>query len=130
MGKYVPINGWTRARIIEKLREKMPERGQALDEFSGVCVFRDERGNACALGAFIPDGHKALMGNGSPYMILNVYSDLADIFPLRSTALQLLQNTHDTARCERYTPQPVDLCVQWVLDNVKPDKNELEPTPA
>jgi hypothetical protein len=91
MAKYKLINGWTRATVMQRVRERN-NGAPALN--SGRCVYRTDNGNHCFVGCFIPDGHPGFQTCGGSCFLLWRYPDLNKHMPLR-TGLGLFQLVHD-----------------------------------
>jgi len=124
---FYPINGWTKARIIQTLQERMGAK-KAKDH-NGRCAYLTSEGTRCAVGAFIPDGHPGQSYQGmvcesssfddSEDTLLSTYPDLQLIVPLKDEALYTLQGMHDDVR-DSADARPA--CIEWVQMNVAEDE--------
>lgn len=125
---YKPINGFTKAKIIETIQTRMLDHRSIVKDKSGhfLCAYRAGDGNRCAIGVFIPDGHNGEMHNGRVDNLLTKYPDLRQNMPLEDDALDRLQLIHD----KYYTPNdnlagdPRPDLIEWINENVR-DTNEL-----
>lgn len=129
--RYTPINGFTKARIIETIQTRIKGK-PAYNEKSGVqfptCLYCTVDGNHCAVGAFIPDEHPASDEVMSVGGLLDKHPDLEKILPLKLFELEALQGIHDKyARRATVTGAPNPLfnqdprpeLIAWINENVK-----------
>ena len=86
------LNGWIDSTIKKTIDKNFTGRGF---NKHGVCEYLTKDGKKCAVGIFIPDGHKAQTMEGSVRDLLHKFKDLLDIMPLNSNSLFLLQKYHD-----------------------------------
>lgn len=92
------INGWTKAKMIEKIRSR-PFVEAASD--GNRCMYRSPDGNKCAVGVFIPDEmysgemDNTAIGDVTITGVLRRFPDLSDVLPLRGAGLICMQNVHD-----------------------------------
>lgn len=92
--KYTAINGWTVARMKAAIRAG--NNGQpAVEGRGGQCMYLTARGNRCAVGCFVPDGHPGQKMSGWVRTLLGAYPDLRGLMPLPDDAMHTLQETHD-----------------------------------
>lgn len=113
--KYQPINGWTKARIIEAIQTKMLDHPST---YGNSCEYLAEDGNRCAVGVFIPDKHKGQTYFGFVHDLLQTFPDLKEVVPLDLAALQTLQTIHDMAAdVDRSDRRPK--LIAWIEENVE-----------
>src|ERR1700676_2089328 len=100
---YKPINGFTKAKMIEMINNRMldhPSRQIRGDGTVSGCMYKAGDGNRCAVGVFIPDGHDAENYPSYVNALLIAHPDLEQFMPLETNALRILQSIHD--REDRY----------------------------
>ena len=85
-------NGWTVDSAMAQI-EKMNGWKRCAD--GDVCKYRNEQGRACAVGAFIPDGHEGTAGRYRVRALLENFPDLRPLMPLDDEDLDDLQALHD-----------------------------------
>lgn len=134
---YTPTNGWTKAKILEQLDERMPDEGAAMRNDN--CCYLTEDGKTCAAGAFIPPEFYREQWDAMQLYIYKVSSqvpELKDHMPLNMNGLILLQEVHDAwATAVSGKPQAgayheelrnrygsaKAACMDWVENNVTDD---------
>src|SRR5271156_3153544 len=90
---YKLANGWTKETVMAQIKKY--NNGTKATRESGSCTYLAKDGNRCAIGCFIPDGHKALLDDGSAYHIVD-YPELAKLMPFDDRCiLQVFQEIHD-----------------------------------
>ncbi len=96
--KFECQNGWTKEKIISRIREKMLDHPSKLP--NGACVYRAPDGNCCAVGTFIEDedyepewDSTTAWPSGCP--VDEIWGSVEHTMPLNLTAMDLLQNVHD-----------------------------------
>jgi hypothetical protein len=96
MTTFQAINGWTKATMLQQILTKNNGR-RAVDQISApICLYQDQSGNRCFVGAFIPDHHPALDNAIFPLdELLEDYPDLKACMPLDIIGLCELQGLHD-----------------------------------
>jgi len=115
--RYKPINGWTKAKIIETLNSR-PDI-LCVDSDSNP-IFFDEKGNSCAVGVFIPkERRNKVMNELGVSELFNKFPETAKTLPLELVAMCSLQTIHDTMLFWRSDDSINDMLIQWVLKNVK-----------
>lgn len=72
----------------------------AMDDTNWTCAYLNGKGQRCAIGIFLPDGHEAQQSNKIIYTLLIDYPDLEEILGSyndkeRLQFLRDLQNVHD-----------------------------------
>lgn len=121
---YKPINGFTKAKILEILKaRKHTEPASTSDGLS--CVYLSDDGNKCAVGMFIPDGHPGQKMTGVVTSLLKVHPDLAALMPLPPDVMYILQTYHDQLDPSEDAKA---LMIGWVETNVADD--EIKPEAA
>jgi hypothetical protein len=114
---YQCINGFTKEKMKEVIRARNNgKKSTALDN-PDLCLYQSAGGNHCAVGCFIPYGHKAMSFEGGVSSLFNRYPDLAAVMPLKSPDLQAMQRVHDTIADE--TTDMRDHLCQWIDKNVE-----------
>lgn len=117
--KYQTINGWTVEKMKEQIRKKNNGKravGEHPDFDREICLYETPDGNHCAVGCFIPEGHKALSLGAGVDSLLDLNPELHDVFPLESEALSQLQSVHD-GNGDNYDIRET-LC-RWIDQNVE-----------
>jgi hypothetical protein len=112
--KYLPINGWTKERILAQINDNLTCK--SVDFRTGSCVYRDELGNKCVVGLFIPDSDiTSKMNNiGGVKSLLLFFPTLLPFMPLQTSALEKLQQVHD-----HQVTDVKEKLLKWVEQNVK-----------
>lgn len=116
------INGWTRAKMIERIRERVPVKGGYID--GRGCRYRvdprDAASGTCVAGAFIPDDMYSpnMEGQGA-----SNFRSVADKFPLALNDMRPLQRFHDCA-CVTEGANVQEACIDWVRNNVARSSQE------
>ena len=109
------INGWTKAKILAVI-EARPFEEQAYDEDMERCLYLTNKGNKCAVGLFIPDGHMAQHSGMGADALIDSYPDLRQLMPLHSFDMGELQFIHDKIG-NRYRAKTA--MIEWVKENVE-----------
>lgn len=114
---FVTKNGWTKARMIEQLKLRVPPNGCVDDSPEVKCVYRknhDPHGAACAVGAFIPDEvyrpEFDTSGNGFD----EIYTEIGCHMPLSRFGMSKLQNEHDVVK-----DNTLERLIAWVNAHVE-----------
>ena len=120
--KYIPTNGWTKARILEVIRVRPFEEAATVPDLGAggldKCAYRAPNGNKCGVGLFIPDVHEGQKLKGAVDTLLFLYPDLKPHMPLETSALRMLQNVHDSF-ANRHRARTAML--EWVEAHVEND---------
>lgn len=118
--KFKPVNGFTKAKIKAVLEKEVKEFsgytercGSPMSDVTR-CFYKDNKGNKCAIGAFIPEGHPGQKFIGTVNNLLNAHPDLRTFMPLEDAALMPFQVAHDTNK--KATKQAL---LKWVDANVE-----------
>jgi hypothetical protein len=95
-------NGWTKKKVLAQVK-KFNNGTQAMNMgiscFRKTCVYKNEDGNRCFIGAFIPSRNSALEAEGPVSDLLEMYPELRSKLPFDDVkALSAFQNVHD--ECE------------------------------
>jgi hypothetical protein len=98
MEKHKLINGWTKETVMAQVK-KYNNGTKATKEWQRVCQYLTDKGNRCAIGCFIPDGHKALKSEVPASALVNKYNypELAHLMPFQGDSLDAFQRAHDWA---------------------------------
>lgn len=81
------------------------------------CMYRNESGEKCVVGMFIPDDqYRSSMECGDVKDLLSSFYKLKDFMPLRVSALKDLQVIHDTTNLD-VDPRPK--LIAWVEEHVE-----------
>ena len=80
------------------------------------CQYLTEDGNKCAVGCFIPDGHRAQASLDSALRVVDSFADLEGLMPLESIGLYAMQRAHDLSPDES-DPRPV--VYAWIDKHVE-----------
>lgn len=115
---YKPINGWTKKEIIRAIKRGNKGAKSNLKRYLGdtMRVYRGEDGYKCAVGIFIPDDvyHDSCEGEVVGKLLID-FPGLATFMPLPTSALDQMQNIHDT--CSDHDPRPE--LIEWIEENVE-----------
>lgn len=94
------LNGHNRNSVMEQIKKYNTGKrayDESVNQMSGNgCVYETEKGNRCAVGCFIPDGHSALSYIGGASQLLDEYPELAELMPMDTDDLVKLQSEHDS----------------------------------
>lgn len=102
-------------QVIEKIEKEFT--GKCVDE-SKSCMYLNEKGQKCAIGLFIPDGHKAQDMDSDVEGLLDEFPSLWDHMP--STNLELLekfQQCHDGLKETHSINSQKQTLINWVNQN-------------
>lgn len=126
MAKYKTINGWTKAQMIEHIEKYVPKTKPC--QIDGTCVYRNKKGERCAVGAFLPRAAGEFRGlfsyEGIIDYLINAYPTLESKLPLLPNALSILQRVHDRRDPSHIDFNPKDkrgprqACIDWIENNV------------
>jgi len=111
---YKAINGWTKAKILKVMQAR--RYNCAATTKYDKCAYATSNGNRCAVGLFIPKGHKGISVEDDVYGLLNEWPDLKIKMPLELLALKELQQVHDNMFNRDNAKQAM---IDWVKKNVK-----------
>ncbi len=112
---YKTINGWTKEKMIAQI--KLKNNGSKA-EYKHLCRYRTDEGNACFVGAFIPDDVYSPSFEGSVHFLLKEYPNMLPIMPLDEDALAKLQHVHDGHESAIMAPLHQRM-EEWINDNVE-----------
>lgn len=112
--KYKTINGWTKESMKAAIA-KGNKGKRAYDEEYG-CLYLTEDGNKCAIGCFIPDGHKAQRDSVTASLLTLKFPDLDRTMPIEGEGLSRLQLIHDSAPS---LSDPRSALYAWIDKNVE-----------
>jgi hypothetical protein len=116
------INGFTKQSVKDAILRYVPGDGCIIQE-TETCVYQafDEDGYEmrCAVGAFIPDGHKALPKMCSATELIYDHPDLKEHMPLDVYDLLKMQQVHDTASVSSAVVSVVDELFEWIDENIE-----------
>lgn len=118
MFKYA--NGYNLEKTMAKIREGNKGH-RAMDttslENAGRCMYLTPDGNKCAIGCFIPDGHRAQRSPEMVDAILKAYPGLVGLMPLEGElALKAFQRFHDIHINDGGLHSSIQ---QWLIENVQ-----------
>lgn len=87
-------NGWTKETVLAQVQAK--NNGTRATSDTGECKYETGTGNRCAIGCFIPAGHRGLDSGGGVVFLLSDYPELREHMPFNQLSdLQRLQSAHD-----------------------------------
>ena len=116
------INGFTKQSVKDAILRYVPEEGCMIQE-TETCVYQnfDEDGceQRCAVGAFIPDGHKALPKMCCATELIYDHPDLREHMPLHQDDLLKMQQKHDNAAVSPSVVSVVDELFEWIDENIE-----------
>lgn len=95
MKKFRLKKGWTKRKVLNQFKRK--NDGTCAQTNAGECVYRTNEGNACAVGAFIPDmlfEEKYNLGVGVSDLLI-AQPQLKQFMPLAVNGLKAMQVAHD-----------------------------------
>ena len=114
--KYRPINGWTKAKIIETIRNR-PD--VACIESENNAVYFDNKGNSCAVGVFIDEKYRSrALNEVGVTELFRTFPEVARLLPLEMRGMTELQVIHDDMMLLHIEGINQAL-IQWVLINVE-----------
>ncbi len=94
--------GWTKTKVMNRIKKY--NNGKPAKNKDGICLYKANGGNRCAIGCFIPDGHPALKSRLAIADLLGEFPDLAKHLPFKGTkALEIFQNAHDGVGSNGYS---------------------------
>jgi hypothetical protein len=119
---YKTINGWTKAKMIERIKQKNDGRGPCQQwknlPKAGNCRYRRSDGNCCLVGVFIPDDeYSAQMEGMGVVTLLKEFPLLNKHMPLDSQGMNVLQGKHDLL--EDLDTDIHELATDWINRNVE-----------
>ena len=116
------INGFTKQSVKDAILRYVPEHGCMIRE-TETCVYQAFDGDGCemrcAVGAFIPDGHKALPKMCSATELIYDHPDLREHMPLHQDDLLKMQQLHDRACVTPSVVSVVDELFEWIDENIE-----------
>lgn len=120
--KTKTANGWTVAKILERIDEKYI--GRSMDVTGSSCVYLNDIGHRCAIGLFIPDEHPGQKYGGSVAYLLkeDKHPDLWEHMPFKEIDyLSHFQNLHDDNRDFKNAnlPDQKQMLKNWILEHVE-----------
>ena len=87
----------TNKQVFDKVKAHLLQQNERCLESPGTyCLYLNENGLKCAIGALIPDGHEAQSFIGSVGQLLKKYPDLKEHTGEDLLFLKRLQGIHDT----------------------------------
>jgi len=114
------INGWTQERIINSIEKYVPPSGPCFDETGGTCIYRDNNGKHCAIGAllrtFLKGDHEAFDREGAVMGVIGgspLFPEFMDKLPLEPAGLEAYQRMHDNY-CGNSIQEHL---IYWVKEN-------------
>jgi hypothetical protein len=105
------INGWTKEKMLKVIKARPFEKASFNDDID-TCLYLNEDGNKCAVGLFIPDGHKGEDFSGDSDRLLRKYPELKKYMPLGH--MREFQKVHDKNLLRAKTKM-----IEWVMENVE-----------
>ena len=120
--EYKLSNGWTKEKVMEQIK-KYNNNTRAIR--GTQCQYKDENGNRCAIGCFIPDEHNGLGFQGGVGDLLKNYPDLKLYMPLDDImGLESFQVAHDESYSYGQDKTKIGLpvyprIVEWLEENVE-----------
>lgn len=118
--KFKTANGFTKASIRAIIDKEVKEFSGYTEknDLTGFpqthCFYKDNKGNKCGVGAFIPEGHAGQKFRGTVSNLLRTYPDLQSYMPLEFAGLHSLQIAHDMNRHDTKK-----VLLKWVDNNVE-----------
>lgn len=87
--------GWTKEKIMAQIMAKNLGYAAYSDRTSS-CFYRQDDGNCCLVGAFIPEDHyDSSMEDNDAEHVINEYA-LEDFMPLSPQGMEKMQRFHDS----------------------------------
>jgi hypothetical protein len=123
-GKHKPINGWTKAKMLERIQQYVPNTSQGC-RVAGSCKYQhpEDESSRCAVGAML-DGKALKLANvleGTVYSVVQTLPSLEELLPLPVWAMRSLQVAHDSA-IDRTRGTARQACIDWINENVEDDQ--------
>lgn len=123
MTKFKPVNGWTKTKIIERIRRQFKGKSVVTHPLNGeVCKYRGPNGKKCAIGMFIPDSkYKKSMDKGGGQgveSLIEDYPKIADILPLDREGCSEFQSVHDGLDDLYSVEEQKQALIFWVKQHV------------
>lgn len=121
--KYKVLNGWTKKKMIEKLREHIPTNEPCMSDTGNQCSYLNKEGKRCAAGAFLPNDFDDFESEDSINHLIESFPELESQLPLIPYQLRILQSIHDSfSKHNKSISQDMsalggtaqDACVAWV----------------
>ena len=79
--------------VINKINKEFKGKALGLD---GKCTYLNNKGQKCAIGIFIPDGHNAQWAGYGLLQLVEEYPDLYEVLPdVDISILREFQRVHD-----------------------------------
>ena len=130
--KLKPINGWTKAKMIEALDKNLPEVGRCMDSDLESCSYFDRKTEkSCAVGALLSREIAESLSTVplEAGQLYSVIPNIAELLPLPLEHMDQLQEAHDGnylklngefSKSHREF-QTRDRIFAWIEDNVADD---------
>lgn len=124
---YKPINGWTKTKILRRIRDKFTVKSEVDTGLNGPkdkkCLYRGTFKNVktmCGFGLFIPDNvYSTEMEDKNAMTVLDEHPILKKKVPFSKMGMQRFQDAHDDS--QNNTKEEL---IQWVERNVKDAKTK------
>lgn len=92
------INGWTKEKMIEHVKNNFKGKSFKDDDRYSVCVYRGMNSKKCAAGMFIQDEDYLNIMEGTNIGALMVrYTKIERSMPLTYEAMNMFQESHDSS---------------------------------
>jgi hypothetical protein len=92
---YKLANCWTKEKAMEQVK-KYNNGQRCTSAYGHGCLYSNETGNRCAVGCFIPDGHKGLKSRGDAVSLIINFPELRQKMPFDEPGpLTAFQRAHD-----------------------------------
>lgn len=113
---YKTINGFTKQSMIDVIKKEF--KGQAINKL-GTCQYLTDEGGKCAVGCFIPHGHKGQLHSGTVSELMRHF-DLSMYMPLENIPMREFQKVHDDGlgSIDDIGVQ-LNILINWINKNVE-----------
>lgn len=122
---FQTMNGWTKEKMIEQIKNEMLDHVSANPNVSNrmVCAYRADDGNKCAIGVFIPNEVYNSSMEGRTPLSPEFWHVLAMYMPLNAHGMWQMQQIHDHSDVLfKNAMRPIDprpLLIEWIQNNVE-----------
>ncbi len=102
MQKFKLRDGWTKQKVMEQFKQ-MNNGTKAMR--NSDCAYRTDEGNACAVGAFIPEELYNVRWDNDPILadsLIKEVPELDKFMPLNKTGMRRMQKYHDHCESEYF----------------------------
>ena len=107
----------TKQEVIDTINRDF--KGKCISEYYN-CRYLNDEGKKCAIGLFIPDGHKGQWYTSHVKNLLKFYPDLQEYMPFDNIELNTkFQDLHDSLDHNLGVQKQKDILINFVEKNCK-----------